>query len=527
MSSLFSWVDCERRWVGCEAPRRERCGDIGEEWQRSRRPAAAAAIRPRKQAGHDTSVLRAFAFVLLVMLGGAACAQEGLDLAVLLDRSTSMAGHSRNNNVLLRMTLELIARNAAANRIEHRLAVIGFGSSATVEIPFTSVRGHESQESLRRRIESLRYQDRGDTDVLAALVVAERLFRALPASAERRRAIVLVTDGVPYVRGVNMNTYRAQLRRFVARQFRQPGVTIDVLLLDSRNSAMWRELGRVEAVADRPDRLLPQAHGTIARLVGTRTAETAVAKTNPAIDTLIVPPYLDTIVFDIFRASAGSSVDVFSPGSPTPIRAGTGGIESIELGDVLATLVIPSPAPGEWTIHKSRSDARVRILSQQFFPRGVLLRPAETDALRRCDRIAIVYRVLDGSGHPFEELPGYALAMEVTLAKPDGASATIGMERESDLGAGAFRSAQDVLCDLAGRYWTDVRITTIDVSGRRLDVFRDRWSGFSVMPGDCKPRPVPTKTRTLRRVPARTLLIAAFLVVAMACAAWMWRKTKS
>jgi len=472
-------------------------------------------------------VLRSFAAVVLALTGTAASAEEGLDLVVLLDRSTSMIGRSRNDTVLLRMTLDLLARNAAANRIEHRLAVIGFGSLATVEMPFTSVRGRESQRSLRRRIDTLRYRDRGDTDVLAALVVADRLFRSIPLSPERRRAIVLVTDGMPYVRGADMNTYRAQLRRYVATRFVQAEITIDILLLDSRNVTMWHDLGRVEPVADRPDRLLPQAHETVARLVGTRTAEAAAAKTNPAIDTLMVPPYLDTIVLDIFRASAGSAVDVFPPGSATPLRAGAGGIESIELGDVLATLVVPRPAPGQWTIRKSRSDARVRILSQQFFPRGMLLRPAETDTLRPCDRIPLVYRVLDSSGDAFEELPGYALAMEITLAKPGGASAIVAMERDAGFGAGAFRSAQDLLCELAGRYWTDVRITTIDASGRRLDVFRDRWSGFSVVPGDCKPRLIQAnRLRAASPGPARTVLFAA-LLVAITGAVWLWQRTKS
>jgi uncharacterized protein YegL len=474
------------------------------------------------------------ALALLLSISAAAAADTGLDLAVLVDRSTSMAARSHSQAVFLRMTLDLVARNAAANRVEHRIAVIGFGSSATVDVPFTSV-GQSDLRQLRRRIEALRYEDRGDTNVLAALVLAEQQFGALPRSPERRRAIVLLTDGVPYVRGGDMRSYRADLQRFVETRLARFGVTIDVLLIDSRDSAFWQRLGRVELTGHAPDRLLPQAHGVIARLVGTRTAESAPAKTRPAVDTLVVPPYLDIIVFDIFRASPGAAVEILPPHSTEPIRAGAGGIESVLIGDVLATLVVPRPAPGEWTIRKSRAEARVRILSQQFFPRGLLLQPSETTALRRCDRVALSYRVLDGNGHPLDELRDYTLSLEVTLAKPDGANAGIGMERDPALPS-AFRSTQDIVCELAGRYWTDVRITTVDAGGHRLDVFRDRWSGFSVAPGTpgrCRAQAVkagtarPERNSAPPRPSGTSWIVAAFLLGVVAIAAWVRQKTKS
>jgi hypothetical protein len=422
---------------------------------------------------------------LLLFMSTAASAAPGLDIALLIDRSTSMAHRSRNQDVLLRMMLDLLARNAEANRVDHRIAVISFGSAARVDVPFTSVGGDQTR--LRGLLAKLRYEDLGDTDVLEAFVVAEKLFRGLPVNPERRRAIVLLTDGVPYVRGVNPATYRTNLRTFVTSHLAGGGITIDVLLLDSRKSAMWSELARVALAGSAPEQFLPQAHGVIARLAGTRTAESAPAKTNPAIDTLVVPPYLEIIVFDIFRASRNAAVEIFPPGSARPIRAGVDGIMSLPVGDVLATLVVPRPAAGAWTIRKSRPDARVRVLSQQFFPRGVLLYPAETETLRRCDGVPLAYRVLDSRGHPIEELRDYALSLDVTLAGPNGGSSSVMMNRDPALGPAGFRSARDPLCPLPGRYWTDIRVTAVDASGHRLEVFRDRWSGFSVGATDCGP----------------------------------------
>jgi len=435
------------------------------------------------------------AIVLFLFAGSAASASAspGLDVALLIDRSTSMAHRSAHQDLLLRMMIDLLARNGEANRATHRLAVIAFGSSATVDVGFTSVIPNDP--SLRRRLAALHYTDRGDTDVLAAFKTAEEQFRALPAASDRRRAIVLLSDGVAFVHGTNAGTYRSTLRTFAETHFIHKGVTIDVLLLDSRQHGMWSDLARVTIAGSSPEQLLPQAHAVITRLAGTRTAESAPQKTNPAVDTLVVPPYLEIIVFDIFRASRDATVEIFAPRGTAPIRPGANGVMSLPVGDVLATLVVPRPAAGEWIIRKSRPDARVRVLSQQFFPRGALLRPAETETLRRCTRVPLAYRVLDARGEPLRELPEYTLALEVTLAKPNGASSTIAMEREPALGLSGFRSTEDPMCDIAGRYWTDVRVTALDAKAHRLEVFRDRWSGFSVVPADCSPTSIQKKPR--------------------------------
>src|SRR5207253_4339169 len=134
------------------------------------------------------------------------------------------------------------------------------------------------------------------------------------ADPERRRAIVLVTDGVPFVHGVDAQTYRASLRAFVKNRIAQTGTSIDVLLLKSRNSTFWSEISRVQRSSSDPGELLPHAHEIIARLVGTRTAESARSKTNPAADTLDVPPYLDVIVFDVFAAAADAALEIVPPG---------------------------------------------------------------------------------------------------------------------------------------------------------------------------------------------------------------------
>jgi hypothetical protein len=218
-----------------------------------------------------------------------------------------------------------------------------------------------------------------------------------------------------------------------------------------------------------------RAFAVIAILAGAATVQ---AKSDPHIDTLVIPPYLELVVFDIFLGVPDATVDIFAPGATTALRAGAGGVEFFRLGHVMATLVVPLPPPGEWIIRRSHRHARIRVLSQRFFPRGVLVAPKPGDALRQHDRVTLAYRITDGSGQPLRELSGYALSAEVSLIRPDGSTRAIATRRE----AGGFRSANEAACDLPGRYWTDVRITTTDARGRRTEVFRDRSSGFSVTP---------------------------------------------
>lgn len=428
---------------------------------------------------------------LLLFASTIASAAEGLDLIVLLDRSSSMTGDAIIGTLLQRMTLDLVARNAANNHVDHRMAVISFGSSPTVEVPFTSTRSSELP-ALQRRLAALPAASRGDTAVLAAFIAAKELLRTLPEDPSRRRAIVLLTDGIPYVRGADMDVYRARLQQFVEAELIQRRVSIDVLLIGDRHDRkLWEKLTRnVHAVPPEADAVLAEAHGVIARLAGTRTSESAASKTVPAVDTLFVPPYLDIVVFDVFRASPGAEVEIFPPAAIRPIRGGTAGVEAVTIGDVMATFVVPRPAPGEWKIVKSRRDARVRILSQQFFPRGSLIRPAPAEALRQHDRIALAYRVIDEAERSIDELRGYPLSIEIVLSKPDGTTSQIAMQRDPSRGRAVFGSVEEAECDLAGRYWTDAHITTTDANGR-LEIFRDRWSGFSVAPAkrvDCRVR---------------------------------------
>lgn len=408
-----------------------------------------------------------------VLLGGRTYANDseaGLDLLVLLDRSGSMAG--RRVELLPALAADLMTYNAMANRVTHRLGVISFGSDARVELPLTPV----GETNLRPLLARVAIETGGHTDVLAAFASAKRLFSALPDHAARRRAIVVITDGAPNVPGIEARDYAGRLQRFVAHEL--PRAALHIVLVRRGEERIWRELSS-NRLHDASTDSAAATHRLITALVGTRTAE-AVPENGPLVITL--PPYLDFVVFDVFHGAEGGEVRLVPPGPSPPI-------EWVRLGDVMSTVAVNRPAAGAWTFHKAKPDARVRIFSQQFFPRGRLVRPAEP--LRQHDRVAVAYQVVDRDGRPFREIAGHPLAVDLQMTTPAGKRIASPMTSHAALGLGTF-AATETTCDVAGRYWTEVRIRSGD-----HELFRDRWSGFSVSAAtlvDCRvtSRPPPS-----------------------------------
>ncbi len=208
----------------------------------------------------------------------------------------------------------------------------------------------------------------------------------------------------------------------------------------------------------------------------------AAGRRSQETESLILPPYLESVVFDLFNDEPGAAVEVFAPSDLRhPLTLGVAGVEEIRLGSVLKTLIVRRPAPGRWNFRKSPG-TRVRILSQQFLPRGGLLEPASGQLLRQHDWVFLTYRVTGDDGSPFQELTEYPLTAHAVLIQPNGLRRSLVLEHLPWMGPGVFRTRERTECPLAGRYWTEVSLTTRDLDGRAVTLLHDRWSGFSVRP---------------------------------------------
>jgi hypothetical protein len=413
-------------------------------------------------------------------------AGAGIDLAIVVDRSGSMTGSGRPEaDLLLRLALELLARNAEALRLNHRFGVMTFGSAARVDVPLTPLL-EGGAARLRRTLGPLTFmRNLGNTDVLCALLAARQLFRALSPDPFRRHVLLLITDGVPYVPRANAAAYARELRRFLATSGADDPI-LEVLLLPARSARdeqLWREVSRDRLHFLEDDAYL-SLYRVVSGIVGTRSLEMS----GSGGDTLVIPPYLDTVVFDVFRGRPPGEIAIFAPDALRPLDTGAEGVAEVRTGELLSTVVVRRPAPGRWTFRKSRPDSRVRLFSQQFFPRGLLVHP-EGPALRQYDRVAVAYRVTDAGGAPLRDLPGYPLQLELTLSAPNGRRRRLGMLRDATRGDGVFRTIDETECDVAGIYWTEVEVRTRDADDRPVNVFCDRWSGFRVAPAtriDCR-----------------------------------------
>ncbi|HEX2121201.1 MAG TPA: vWA domain-containing protein [Thermoanaerobaculia bacterium] len=397
----------------------------------------------------------------------------GLDLVLLLDRSRSMARH--DPEPFVRIAADVVARNAQANAVTHRVAVVSFASTARVERPLTPV-GHS-----REQLYAGSRRAAGHTDVLAAFEAAARL---LGERSSRRRAVLLITDGILSVPGTTTADLERALLQFVAERFRETALHVALLPhAGVRHEQFWQSLSRnrVQHVG------APAAfHAPIAGVVGTRTQE---SRTTGAAQRIVLPPYLASVVFDVFRGSRSGTVAVFPPGATKPLQRGAPGVEEVRLSPELSSIVVHDPAPGVWTFRTLHADGAVRIFSQEFFPTGRLINPSSARPLPRYSRAAMTYRVVNGSGQPLGELPGYPLTLDLRLVSPENRAVFLPLYRRVGMGAAVFGTNEAVDLVTVGRYWTEVRVSTLDAERRPVHIFHDRWSGFSVadgLPVDCR-----------------------------------------
>lgn len=456
--------------------------------------------------------------VVLVFVALPLAAQDtagpGLDLLLLVDRSGSMSAFTPAAVVdALPLALNALAWSARSARIKHRFGIVSFGSHARLDPPLT-VADDNHLPSLRARIGDLDSRSLGNTNFAEAFELAIFAFDALPADARRRRAIVLLSDG-------RANGSLEPLKKLVVENLAKRQVSIDVILMgDHVVPEPWRRLapGRIHQVrGDRGD-LLASLHRIITALAGTRAAQQDLGRSR----SLVLPPYLDVVVFDIIHSRDNHGITIVPPGALQPLDGGSPGVEEMRVGDVLSTVVIQRPAAGTWTFESGDASARVRVLSQQFFPRGELVVPDAT--VRQHESTDIAYRFDDGRGRPLQEIPQYPLSVDVAVVFPDGRRFVRPMSRHE---ISMFRTLTPTQCETSGRYWTEVYVTTADSIGKPVRIYEDRWSGFGVE-AEAESRTPAIQSRLVTPPAERSRrpwwIVAVFALCASGLAVAMWRR---
>jgi hypothetical protein len=421
-------------------------------------------------------------------------AARGFDFVVIVDQSGSMSGTRGPasdgfgvRNDMVKRTFELLAKDGVINNVTHRFGVVSFGDDIRIDLPLSLITP-ATVEKLRRRLDSsISNESMGFTNFLAAFTAVKNMFTHGPIADPKKRVILLITDGAPYVEGIQIATYTRELEELVESRFPDDDYTVYVIALNDPSSnywdrygAFWKKLSSNHAIKLKEDReeIFRTLHRVINDILGTPSQHIPP----DMYDNVVIPPYLESVVFDIFRVNPGVEVDIFSPDQPDqPLSPGSENVTFVNVGNTIKAVAVTNPKAGIWRIRKSDENARVDVYSQRFFPRGRLIQPNTDEPIRQYEKVAAIYCVEDGNHNPIEELPGYPLTLELSLLKPDGTRSQMGMQKSPlPTEKSIFKTTGEIMCDLPGTYKTEVLIATKDLKNKQVTLFRDQWSKFQV-----------------------------------------------
>jgi uncharacterized protein YegL len=436
-----------------------------------------------------------FIFFEVVLLPQGPSGTRGFDFVVIVDQSGSMSGtlgaasdRLGVRNDMVKRTFQLLAKDGALKNVTHRFGVISFGDDVRIDLPLSQI-NRTNIETLQQRLNSsLGNESMGSTHFLRAFAAAQRMFDKEPLAEPGKRAILLITDGAPYVEGIQISSYVRELREMVEVAFPHPDYQLHVVALNDPSSNyweqygdFWRNLSHNNAFKLKGDKeeIFRELNKVIGDIIGTSPEHISKDK----YDNVVIPPYLESVVFDIFRVDPGVEVNIFPPDNrEQPISGQDKNVMVVKVGSTIEAVAVKHPKPGIWEIRKPHQEDRVDVYIQKFFPRGKLLYPSPDEPIRQFEKIPLKYRVEDENQKPIEELPGYPLTLELSLVKPDGKTRVqMGMKKSTQPNEkSVFVTSGEIGCDAAGIYKAEVVIATKDIKNRQVTLFRDQYSRFQV-----------------------------------------------
>jgi hypothetical protein len=439
----------------------------------------------------------------------------GLDILFLVDQSGSMGGEGAggldhpvpNDPLGLRFYATSYAmRWLGADRLQvhedvtFRMAVVHFGSRTQVEtFPSASGSGHwqeiapgsdEEWVPLRSELEDVleagefERSNLGNTNHLVAFRAAEQVFGELPEDSSRRRAIVVLTDGQPYVDtdGFTVAGHLRSVQEYVENNFSYPDYTVyTVAMNDSRDNywprtqSYWEDItdGRANKVTTNDD-------------VGTRFREilleltegfpTGVSVVDEVIvpGDVVVPPYLESVAFTFFMSNPGEQPVVTVDGEVLEPR---GDVTFEGSGGPIQTIRVLSPDPGLWNVAVDPPDTGVDISMRWIVAQGRLDSPQ--GAQPQYIPLDIQYSIIDALGQPLQEYEDPRYRLRVTAqVEAAGQIWPIELEQQpSNTYLGEFTPVE------TGQHKIHVYAESQDINGNQVVVYdADIGDGFIVEP---------------------------------------------
>jgi hypothetical protein len=429
------------------------------------------------------------AFVLPVFCSGAPPVASNLhDIIFLIDQSGSMSryhgpggswapndprlGQFGHRQGAILQTFDLLQGSLKSKRdpgVMYRVRVVEFGDGAVARQPialrYDPANPVVALDTSRRALEGeLRLPPPPDeqTDTRAGL---QETLKWLGSATPDHTHVVLITDGKPYVEQGGGNvagspSYVSDLMGLATAIAGRASLDVIGIIGPESRPQYWPEWGRFWA----------QASG--GRADGVRTAQEVSTRVEEIVNSWLnlppprvvktpyqCPPYLESIVFMVFKSRPGEGAEIVDPGG-RKIVSGLPGVQ-IQNESTYDRISIENPNPGPWMLDRSA----FRITATPFYRKIQRIQPRS--AVNIAIPFRFSYQVQSAGGQPFHELPDYPVSATLEVAEPGSAPTLLKL---THTGNGVFGAGQDFELKTPGVAALRFKATA-PVDGKDVEVF--------------------------------------------------------
>lgn len=467
----------------------------------------------------------------------------GVDVLFLVDQSGSMGGlaagstaHSTPNDSLgLRFEApQAFAQLLAEDRLQvhpnglHRVALIYFGDTVDPRLGWTDI-APTSWEELQAQMNSLKSENGGlaagryatnnlgNTDFLKAFDSASQLFATLPAGeTNRQRVLIVLTDGQPcvpppatptpasgtptatpggymspclYAPAHMQNLVSKSASFFPANQYK-----IFVVAMNDSTDNYWPGMkdywekissNRARKVSTNADvsRLFYDVWKELSSSLPKPEGDRHVTVNPVSPGPVVVPPYLDTITFTLFKKRPEETLQVYDVSD----NLITDDMPDVEVsGENILKVKVFRPLPGRWRVSTTGSTDNVDIEMRAVAAEGRLISPRGTQVQYVPSNIE--WQLLDSRGQPLPDYgePQYRLEPLVTITA-EGDTAPLQLQyRGNSIYAAEFTPV------MVGNHIVSMEAVARDDDDNQIVVFRGAVGRFSVGAVSLQPVDIPS-----------------------------------